>query len=325
MPTAFTKHAGIELPIICGAMYPCSNPELVAAVSEAGGIGIVQPISLCYVHGNDLRQGLRKIQSLTKKPVGFNAILEKSSKRYADRMRKWVDCALEEGIRFFITALGNPEWVVKKVHSAGGVVYHDATDSRWARKAIDHEVDGLICVNNRAGGHDGAWDADRLYRELSKFGVPLIAAGGVGSEDDFRRILEQGYAGVQMGTRFIATEECNSHMDYKKAIVNASADGITVTERISGIPLSVIRTAGMERTGTKTGPLAKRLLKWNRTKGWMRMLYYVRSTGKMKNATLKGGDYSDYFVAGKSVDGIHSIEPAGEIVRRFARAINLTE
>src|SRR5688572_22880606 len=89
--TTFTRQVGCEVPLICGAMYPCSNPELVAAVSAAGGIGVVQPISLTYVHGHDLREGLRLIRRLAPgKPIGFNALVEKSSKIYEDRMRKWV-------------------------------------------------------------------------------------------------------------------------------------------------------------------------------------------------------------------------------------------
>ncbi len=72
METAFTRHAGVRVPLICGPMYPCSNPELVAAVSEAGGLGMVQPISLTYVHGYEFRAGLRYIRTLTGKPIGFN-------------------------------------------------------------------------------------------------------------------------------------------------------------------------------------------------------------------------------------------------------------
>lgn len=75
----FTQQVGIAVPLICGAMYPCSNPELVAAVSEAGGIGIVQPISMVYVHGYELQQGLRRIRALTDKPIGFNALVEKAT------------------------------------------------------------------------------------------------------------------------------------------------------------------------------------------------------------------------------------------------------
>ncbi|HEY2849384.1 MAG TPA: nitronate monooxygenase, partial [Gemmatimonadaceae bacterium] len=76
------SQTGIAVPIICGPMYPCSNPELVAAASEAGGIGIVQPVSLTYVHGHEYREGLRYIRSLTSKPIGFNGLIEASSKLY---------------------------------------------------------------------------------------------------------------------------------------------------------------------------------------------------------------------------------------------------
>ena len=75
LSTPFTESVGIEVPLICGAMYPCSNPELIAAVSEAGGIGIIQPLSLIYVHGYDLREGIQKIRETTSKPLGFNALV----------------------------------------------------------------------------------------------------------------------------------------------------------------------------------------------------------------------------------------------------------
>ncbi|MFN3430235.1 MAG: NAD(P)H-dependent flavin oxidoreductase, partial [Candidatus Sericytochromatia bacterium] len=108
----FLAHARIEVPLLCGAMYPCSNPELVAAVSASGGMGIIQPLSMVFVHGHDFREGLRLIKRLTDKPVGMNVITEKSAKIYTERMQQWVDIALEEGVRFFVTSLGNPAWVV---------------------------------------------------------------------------------------------------------------------------------------------------------------------------------------------------------------------
>src|SRR5512137_1856947 len=121
--TALTRAAGIDVPILCGAMYPCSNPELVAAVSAAGGLGIVQPISLTYVHGHEFREGLRLIRRLaSNRPFGMNALIEQSSKTYRARMERWIDVALEEGVRFFVTSLGNPRWVVDRVRPAGGVV-----------------------------------------------------------------------------------------------------------------------------------------------------------------------------------------------------------
>ncbi|UQA63103.1 NAD(P)H-dependent flavin oxidoreductase [Polyangium aurulentum] len=319
--TPLTQALGIEVPLICGAMYPCSNPELVAAVSAAGGIGIVQPISMTYVHGHDLREGLRLIRRLTDKPIGFNAIVEKSSKVYEDRMRRWVDIAVEEGVRFFITALGNPRWVVERVRPAGGTVYHDVTERKWAERALEGGVDGLICVNAEAGGHAGARSPERLFEELSPLGVPLVCAGGVGDEAAFVRALEIGYAGVQMGTRFIATTECRAHDDYKRAIVRAEPQDIVLTEKISGVPVSVIRTPYVEQVGTKAGPVARALLQHPRAKHWMRMFYSLQSIWQLKRASLQGVGYKEYFQAGKSVAGIRGVEPAADVVRRCAEAV----
>jgi nitronate monooxygenase len=318
--TSFTRQVGIEVPLICGAMYPCSNPELVAAVSEAGGIGVVQPLSLVYVHGHEFRAGLRLIRQLTVKPIGLNVVVEKTTRVYEDRLRRWVTTALEEGVRFFVTALGNPRWVVDQAHAAGGIVYHDVTERKWALKALDGEVDGLICVNNRAGGHAGGLSAEALRDELADLGVPLICAGGVGDEHAFVAALSSGYAGVQAGTRFIATRECRAHQDYKQAVLGATEDEIVLTERLSGVPCSVIRTPFVERTGTRVGPLARRLLRHPRTKHMMRTYYALRSLRSLKRASLRGLAYRDFFQAGKSVSGIHAVEPATEIVQRFAAA-----
>jgi nitronate monooxygenase len=325
LDTPLTRKLGIEVPLICGAMYPCSNPELVAAVSAAGGIGIVQPISLTFVHGHDLREGLRLIRRLTDKPIGFNAIVEKSSRAYEDRMRRWIDVALEEGVRFFITALGNPRWVVDKVHAVSGTVFHDVTDRRWAERAVEGGVDGLICVNDRAGGHAGNRSPERLFEELSPLGLPLVCAGGVGDEAAFVRALSIGYAGVQMGTRFIATNECKAHDDYKRIIVRSREEDIVLTDKISGVPVSVIKTPYVEKVGTKAGPVARALLRHPKAKHWMRMFYSLQSIWQLKRASLKGATYKDYFQAGKSVSGIHAVEPAGDVVRRFAEAVRRSE
>ena len=320
LDTPLTRHARIEVPLIGGAMYPCSNPELVAAVSEAGGIGIVQPISLTYVHGHEFVAGLRLIRSLTSKPIGMNALIEKSSKAYHDRMTRWVDVALEEGVRFFVTSLGNPRWVADKAHAVGGVVYHDVTEAKWAAKARDGGVDGLIAVNRRAGGHAGPKSAEALIDELRPFGLPVVCAGGVGDEAAFVSALRLGYAGVQMGTRFIATSECRASDAYKRAIVNADESDVVLSERITGVPVAVLNTPYVQRTGLKAGPISRWLLRQPRTKHWMRGMYALRSLWQLKRASLDASGEKDYWQAGRSVSGIHSIEPAGGIVRRFAEA-----
>ncbi len=321
MRNRFTEMAGVEVPLLCGAMYPCSNPELVAAVSEAGGLGVIQPLSLVYVHGYGFGEGLKRIRGLTAKPVGLNILTEKSlSTVYRKRMEEYLDTALEAGVRFFVTALGNPAWVVKRAHAAGGVVFHDVVNRRWAEKALAEGVDGLICVNSRAGGHAGSKTPQELFAELSDLGVPLVCAGGVGSEAEFREMLDLGYTAVQMGTRFIATEECTAHPDYKKAILDAEESDVVLTERITGVPLSIIRTPYVERMGTRAGPVARWMLGGRRTKHWMRAVYSLRSAAQLKNASMKGASSKDFWQAGKSVATIRSIEPAAAIVRRFAAA-----
>jgi len=320
LDTALTRDAGIEVPLICGAMYPCSNPELVAAVSAAGGIGIVQPISLTYVHGHDFREGLRLIRSLTDRPIGMNALVEQSSKTYRQRMEGWVDTALEEGVRFFVTSLGNPRWVAERVHAAGGKVYHDATERKWAEKGLDAGADGLIAVNRRAGGHAGPKGVEELLEELGDLGAPVVCAGGIGAADDFVRALDLGYAGVQMGTRFIATSECRAADAYKRAIVEAGEEDIVLSERITGVPVAVIKTPYIERMGTEAGPLARWMLRGRKRKHLMRTIYALKALWQLKRASLDETGSKDYWQAGKSVAGVHEIEPAGEIVRRFAAA-----
>jgi len=313
---------GIKAPLICGAMYPCSNPELVAAVSEAGGIGIVQPLSLTYVHGYDFRDGLRYIRRLTQNPIGLNLLIETSSKKYLQRIDQWLEIALEEKVSFFVTALGKPDWVVKKVRAAGGMVYHDATNRKWAEKALDGGIDGFICVNNRAGGHAGTLSPEQLIEDLLPLGKPLICAGGVGNAAEFSRVLNMGYSGVQMGTRFIASEECSANKDYKNAIINAHGDDITLTDKISGIPVSIIKTPYIKRMGTRAGPIAKMLLRGQKTKHWMRKFYTLQSIWKLKKGSSQGMNYRDYLQAGKSVEGINSIQPVNKIIADYTSTLD---
>lgn len=318
--TALTRDARIEVPIICGAMYPCSNPELVGAASAAGAIGIVQPVSLTYVHGHDYRTGLQLIKRLASgRPIGMNALIEASSRAYHERMVRWVDIALEEGVRFFVTSLGKPRWVADAVHAAGGVVYHDVTERRWALKGLENGADGLIAVNRRAGGHAGPKTPAQLMDELGDLGVPLVCAGGIGTAQDFVDALRLGYAGVQMGTRFIATTECTASQPYKQAILEADEDDIVLTERVSGVPLAVIRTPYVERLGTKAGPIARWMLRGRRMKKLMRTVYALNSGYRLKHASLDETGRKDFWQAGRSVAGIHSVRATGEIVREFAR------
>lgn len=323
--TKLTIDADIKYPIICGAMYPCSNLELVAAASEGGGIGIIQPVSLTMVHGYDkpnrkegLRSGIKKIRSLTDKPIGFNALIEKGSQKYLQQMSEWIDVALEEGIRFFVTSLGKPDWVCEKVHSHGGVVYHDVTNLKFAKKGKECGVDGLICVNDRAGGHLGQLSMKQMYEQLSNLGLPLICAGGIGSEIELKEAMEVGYDGVQMGTRFIATDECTTPEDYKSAILKANEEDITWTTKLTGIPISVINSNKFKK---RNSWIVRKLLQ-SRFKHRIRALITVVSFYRMKSFS-KGKNKSpkDLWSAGKSVHSIDSVESATIIMNRLGESL----
>jgi len=311
------RQLGIRYPVIGGPMYPCSNPELTAAVSAAGGIGVLQPISLTYVHGHDYREGLRLMRRLTDKPIGMNALIEKSSRKYQQRMSEWVDIALEEGVRFFVTSLGKPDWVAERVHAAGGLVYHDVTELKWARIGLDNGADGLICVNNRAGGHAGQKSIAELYEELNGLDVPLVCAGGIGRSADFWQALDQGYAACQLGTRFIASTECHASAAYKQAVINASESDIVLSEKVTGVPVSVINTDYIRRSGTRLGRFSRWMLSADSRKHWMRMYYGLKSIWQLKRSSLDESGERDYWQAGKSVAGIDRIDSCANIMQQL--------
>ncbi len=128
----FLQDTGAKVPIICGPMYPGSNPELIAAVSEAGGFGVVQPVTMTSLYGHDFRKGLQLIKQLTKKPFGVNfTIFGGANQKYHEQMKTWMEIAIEEDIKFFLTSLGKPHEVIKRAKENGVKVYHDVHNKRW--------------------------------------------------------------------------------------------------------------------------------------------------------------------------------------------------
>jgi nitronate monooxygenase len=305
----------IEHSIIGGPMYPCSNPELVAAVSEAGGIGVVQPITLTYVCGYDFREGLRYIKSLTSKPIGFNALIEKSSEKYEQKMRDWIDVALDEGVRFFITSLGNPDWVVEKVHAYGGKVYHDVTERKWADIAMRAGVDGFVAVNNRAGGHAGTKSKEELVELLLSYNLPVVCAGGIASSKKYKECMSSGYAGVQMGTRFIASTECDVSAKYKESIIKATEHDIVLTKKLTGIDVSVINTQGKNMDN---GLLITWMLHHSWSKKFARIFLALKSLWTLKKSKVSS-DSQSLWQAGKSVEDIHTVKSVSEIIKELVK------
>jgi nitronate monooxygenase len=317
--TRFTEQTGAELPIIGGAMYPCSNPELVRAVSDNGGIGMIQPLTATYVYGWDFRKAIQYVHE-SNKPYGLNVLLEYAKKEHETQMMAWLDIALEEGCKFYETALGKPTAVIEKIHSSGGIVYHKCTNLAHAKVALNAGADGLILVNNRAGGHAGNKSSDELQAACASAGVPLIMGGGISTGADFANALKRGYDGVLLGTRLIATTECKAHNDYKQAILNASEADIVLTQKVTGIPLSVIRTAFVESVGTEISALEKFLFRYPRAARFLRAWYHRRAQIAFKRTALGGMSTKDYYQAGKGVGSIKHIQSVQDVFSEYAAA-----
>ena len=318
--SAFTKKfladTGAETPIVCGPMYPGSNPELVAAVSECGGFGIVQPVSMTSLYGHDFREGLKLIKNLTNKPFGVNfTIFGGANKKYHEQMKEWMEISIEEGIKFFLTSLGKPDSVIKKAKEHGIKVYHDVPNKKVALAMKDSGVDGLNCINWRGGGQTGMQSAEQFIEELHDIGIPLICAGGIGNKADYQQALDMGYAGVQLGTRFLATTECKITDSYKQAIVDSAEKDIVWTNKIAGNNSSVIKTDDIMKGGLRTGPIINYMLRKRSLKKYARM--WLMSKGIRNYSKTAFDDNVKFWQAGKGLGNIKSVETVADVMQSF--------
>ena len=312
----FLSDTGAKKPIICGPMYPGSNPELVAAVSDSGGLGVVQPVALTSLYGHDFREGLQLIKQLTDKPFGVNfTIFGGANKKYHEQMKQWMEISIEEGIKFFLTSLGKPDSVVKTAKEHGIKVYHDVPNKKVAVAMRDSGVDGLNCINWRGGGQTGIQAAEQFMEELHDIDIPLICAGGVGNATDFKQALKLGYAGVQMGTRFLATNECIITDAYKQAIVDSAEDDIVWTNKIAGNNSSVIKTDDIMKGGLQTGPVINYMLRKPSLKKYARM--WLMSKGIRNYSKTAFNDDVKFWQAGKGLGNIKSVESVADVMKKF--------
>ena len=313
----FLKDTGAKVPIVGGPMYPGSNPELVAAVSNSGGFGVVQPLALTILYGHDFREGLQLIKKLTKNPFGVNfTIFGGANKKYQKQMERWMKISIEEGVKFFLTSLGKPNEIVKVAKQHQIKVYHDVPNKKVALAMKDCGVDGLNCINWRGGGQTGIQSAEKFIEDLHDIGIPLICAGGISNKEDYKKALEIGYAGVQMGTRFLATHECKVTQSYKQAIIESSEEDIVWTNKIAGNNSSVIKTKDVMQGGLRTGPVINFMLRQSKLKRYARM--YLMSQG-LKNYNKTAFDDSvQFWQAGKGVGNIKSVKHVADIIEEFS-------
>jgi len=313
----FLSDTGAKKPVVCGPMYPGSNPELVAAVSDSGGFGVVQPVALTSLYGHDFREGLQLIKQLTDKPFGVNfTIFGGANKKYHEQMKEWMEISIEEGIKFFLTSLGKPDSVVKTAKEHGIKVYHDVPNKKVALAMRDSGVDGLNCINWRGGGQTGIQAAEQFMEELHDIDIPLICAGGIGNAKDFKQALKLGYAGVQLGTRFLATNECMITDSYKQAIVDSSEDDIVWTNKIAGNNSSVIKTDDIMKGGLQTGPVINYMLRKPSLKKYARM--WLMSKGIRNYSKTAFSDDVKFWQAGKGLGNITSVESVADVMKKFS-------
>ena len=174
-----------------------------------------------------------------------------------------------------------------------------------------------VGLHAQVGGHAGQQSVQQLYEELHGLGAPLVCAGGVGQGSELWQALDIGYAACQLGTRFIASQECRASEVYKRAIIAAEEDDIVLSERITGIPVSVINTDFIRRSGTRLGRFERWMLSGKRTKHWMRMYYGLKSIWQLKRSSLDESGTGDYWQAGKSAGAIHSIDSCETIMQQL--------
>jgi len=218
--TRITELFGIEHPIIGGAMHLLSRAELVAAISNAGGLGILA--STTFENLEDLRAEIQKTRELTKKPFGVNLNLFPAMRPRP--IEKDIDLFIDEGVEIIESSGSSPEPYIARLKEAGIKIIHKVPGVRYARTAERIGCDAVTVVGFECGGHPGLDDVTSLIlvpETVDAVSIPVCAGGGFCDSRSFLAALALGAEGVVMGTRFVATEECIAHPKIKEWIVNA--------------------------------------------------------------------------------------------------------
>ena len=235
MKTKITELFGIEHPIIQGGMAWVADYHLAAAVSEAGGLGLIGAAS---APEDVIRQQIREAKKLTDKPFGVNVMLMSP---YADEVARVV---VEEGVKVVTTGAGNPGKYLKMWQDAGIKVVPVVASVALARMMEKAGVDAVIAEGTESGGHIGSATTMTLVPQVvDAVNIPVIAAGGIGDGRGVAAAFMLGADAVQMGTRFCVAEECITHQNYKDKILKAKDIDSEVTGRTHGHPIRCLRNA----------------------------------------------------------------------------------
>jgi len=234
--TRITKLLGIKYPIIQGGLIWLSNAELAAAVSNAGGLGIIT--SANYDTKSKLRDELRKAKSLTDKPFGVNINLSPTTRPV--NTEEYIDIVIDEGVHIIETSGRSPEAYMKQLKDANIIVLHKAPGAvKFAQTAEEIGCDAVSIIGYECGGHPGPDDISSLVlvrATVEAVKIPVVAGGGFADAQGFVAALALGADGLLMGTRFMATKECPATSVFKEWLIKAKETDTVITQRSINVP-----------------------------------------------------------------------------------------
>jgi enoyl-[acyl-carrier protein] reductase II len=292
-----TSLFGIEYPIIQAGMVWASGWRLASAVSNAGGLGLLGSGSM---YPDVLREHIQKCRQATDKPFGVNIPL-----LYAD-VEKHMQIVLEEGVKVVFTSAGNPRTWTPILKENGVKVVHVVSSSAFAAKAEAAGCDAVVAEGFEAGGHNGREETTSfvllpLVRAAVK--IPLIAAGGIATGRQMLAAMVLGAEGVQVGSRFVASEEASSHMAFKNAVIQAK-EGDTQLSMKQVVPVRLLKNNFFEQVkeAEARGATKEELLA-------------LLGRGRAKKGMFEGDLENGELEIGQVAAMIREILPAGDIVR----------
>jgi enoyl-[acyl-carrier protein] reductase II len=304
MQNRITNLFGIKYPIIQAGMIWCSGWELASAVSNAGGLGIIGAGSM---YPDILRVQIQKCKQATDKPFAVNLPL-----LYPD-IDKHIATILEEKVPIVFTSAGNPAVWTETLKNAGIKVVHVVSNEKFALKAEGCGVDAIVAEGFEAGGHNGREETTTLVlipQIVKTVKIPVIAAGGIGTGKTMLAAMALGAEAVQIGSRFVATNESSAHQNFKQAIIDAK-DGSTQLSLKKLTPVRLIKNkfweqiAAAEMGGASSEVLSQMLGRARAKKGMFE--------GDLEEGELEIGQISGY---------INEIKPAAEIIDEIVNDYN---
>jgi enoyl-[acyl-carrier protein] reductase II len=305
MTNKITELFNIKYPIVQGGMVWVSGWKLASAVSNAGGLGLIGAGSM---YPEVLREHIQKCKKATDKPFGVNVPM-----LYPD-IQKIIDIIIEEGVQIVFTSAGNPKTWTSFFKDKGITVVHVVSSVKFALKAEAAGVDAVVCEGFEAGGHNGREETTTftlIPMVKEQVSIPVISAGGIGTGRGMLAAMVLGADGVQIGSRFVATEESSAHQNFKKAIV-AVKDGDT--------HLTLKELAPVRLVKNKFYNEVQELYQKNPTKEEIKdLLGKARAKKGMFEGNLDEGELEIGQIAGL----IHEIKPAKEVLNEIVKEFDL--